>query len=572
MKTPLRVLLVEDSETDAELLRKELLRGGFEPEIKRVETAADFTAALDRESWDAVISDAGLPRFNGLEALAIARQRGPDVPFLLLSGSIDEAYAVAAMDAGAHDVVHKDRILRLVPALRRELKDAEERRERRRAEERLQRNALHDALTGLPNRALFMDRLGLALLRAQRHEEFRFAVLFVDLDRFKVVIDSMGHAVGDQLLVEIARRLETCIRPGDTVARLGGDEFTVLLEDVRDLGDPARIAERTRKAVASPFRLEGREAVLTASVGIAFGDSRTTTAEDLLRNANTAMHRAKDGGKDRHEIFDDAMHARAVERLQVETDLRRALERGELRMHYQPIVSLVTGRLTGFEALMRWTHPVRGPVGPNVFIPVAEESGLILPLGRLALREACAAAMTWRKRLPAAAPLSMAVNLSGRQFAQPDLADEIGALLRESGLDPSRLHLEITESAVMADPEAAAAVLRRLRDLGVRFSIDDFGTGYSSLALLHRIPVDLLKIDRSFVSRMSGGSGNLEVVRAIVALAHALRLEIVAEGVETAEQLALLRALGCESAQGFLFAKALPPEEAEALIARGPAW
>jgi diguanylate cyclase (GGDEF)-like protein len=382
-------------------------------------------------------------------------------------------------------------------------------------------------------------------------------VLFLDLDRFKVINDSLGHAIGDQLLVGIARRLETCLRPGDTVARLGGDEFTILLEDVTDAHEVTVIAQRIQKELALPFNLGGYEVFTTASIGIAPSTIGYEHPDDILRDADTAMYRAKSLGKSRYEIFDKEMHTHAVNLLNLETDLRRALERREFAVYYQPIVSLETGVLQGFEALLRWRHPSHGFIAPAEFIPVAEETGLILPVGRWALEEACRQMREWQAQFPHAAEMYVSVNLSGRQFANPELCEQIREALETTGLKPEGLKLEITESVVMENIEKTIEMLRQLRALGVESSIDDFGTGYSSLSYLHHFPSTTLKIDRSFISRMGGADENAEIVRTILLLARNLGMCVVAEGVETESQLTQLQTLACDYGQGYLFSKAV---------------
>jgi diguanylate cyclase (GGDEF)-like protein/PAS domain S-box-containing protein len=441
--------------------------------------------------------------------------------------------------------------------------------DRKQAERRLLHDAFHDALTGLPNRALFIDRLKLALARHKRLGAAQFCVLFLDLDRFKVINDSLGHAIGDHLLVGIARRLETCLRPGDTVARLGGDEFTVLLEDVSDTREVIAVAERIETELSLPFNLGGHEVFTTASIGIAPSATGYERAEDILRDADTAMYRAKSLGKSRHEIFDKEMHTRAVNLLHLETDLRRALERREFSVYYQPIVSLETGVVQGFEALLRWRHPVHGFISPAEFIPVAEETGLILPVGRWALEEACRQMREWQGQFPRAAEMYVSVNLSGRQFANPELLGQIEEALRASGLRPQSLKLEITESVVMGDIEKTIEMLRRLRALGVESSIDDFGTGYSSLSYLHHFPSTTLKVDRSFVGRMGDGEENAEIVRTILLLARNLGMRVVAEGVETEAQLARLQSLSCDYGQGFLFSQAVNAAAVGRILSEG---
>jgi diguanylate cyclase (GGDEF)-like protein/PAS domain S-box-containing protein len=442
--------------------------------------------------------------------------------------------------------------------------------DRKRAEEQLLHDALHDGLTGLPNRALFLDRLKLAVARARRRESYQFSVLFLDLDRFKTINDSLGHSVGDQLLVGIARRLETCMRDGDTVARLGGDEFTILLDDLGDAGDVGLVVERIQRELAASFNLGGHEVFTSASIGIAPSTTGYDRPDDVLRDADTAMYRAKLLGKSRHVTFDREMHARAVNLLRLETDLRRAVERREFLIHYQPIVTLDTGELYGFEALVRWRHPKHGVISPLDFIPVAEETGLIVPIGRWVLAEACRQTRLWQEQFPAHPPLSISVNLSAKQFTQPDLIEQVERVLRETGLDPGSLKLEITESAVMENSGTAVEMLKRLRAVGVELSIDDFGTGYSSLSYLHRFPVSTLKIDRSFVSRMTDNDENAEFVRTIITLARTLGMQVVAEGVETQAQLARLKALGCERGQGFYFSRPMGREAAEEFLSDIP--
>lgn len=438
--------------------------------------------------------------------------------------------------------------------------------DRKRAEERLLHDAFHDALTNLPNRALFMDHLKLAIARSQRNEDHRFAVLYIDLDRFKIINDSLGHMIGDQLLVGTAQRLEAALRPGDTIARLGGDEFTVLLEDIKDDSDVIYIAERIQKELTLPFKLNEREVFTTVSIGIALSSKDYSRAEEMLRDADTAMYRAKSQGRASYEIFDKAMHAHAVKLLQLETDLRRAVERQEFCVYYQPIVALETNRLCGFEALVRWNHPECGFISPGDFIPVAEETGLIVPIGEWVLRESCRQMQRWQAILPADPPLFMSVNLSGKQFAQPDLINRVASILKETGMDARYLKLEITESVVMENIETATEMLRQLRSLGARISIDDFGTGYSSLSYLHRFPINTLKIDRSFVTKMADNNENTEIVRTIVVLAQNLGMDVVAEGVETKEQLELLRSLGCENGQGYYFSRPVDSENAAKFI------
>jgi diguanylate cyclase (GGDEF)-like protein/PAS domain S-box-containing protein len=438
-------------------------------------------------------------------------------------------------------------------------------------EERLARQGFYDVLTDLPNRALFSNRIEHLFRRAGRNAErgYLFAVLYFDVDRFKGVNDSFGHDAGDDLLVQIARRLERTLRPSDTLARLGGDDFAILLEDLRSPGDVTRVADRIHQHLIAPFTVAGTEVFCSASIGISLSTTGYAQAHEMLRDANIAMYRAKANGRACHEIFDAAMHRRAVSQLRIETDLRRAIEREELRVHYQPIIDLTTARLTGFEALVRWQHPTQGLIPPGEFIPVAEETGLIKPIGRWVLHESLRQMKTWRDRHPQAAGLRVSVNLSGHQLAEPDLVEQIRSTLAATGVDARALALEVTESALVRDMAAGAAVLEQLRRLNIQLNIDDFGTGYSSLSYLQNLPVDVLKIDRSFVRTMQQEGGRSEIVNAIIALAHSLNMRVVAEGVETREQLAALRALRCNGAQGFLFARPLVAEDAEKLLVSG---
>jgi diguanylate cyclase (GGDEF)-like protein/PAS domain S-box-containing protein len=438
--------------------------------------------------------------------------------------------------------------------------------DRRHAEERLLHEAFHDSLTQLPNRAWFKSQLRAALESIKQGNKDPFAVLFLDLDRFKVINDSIGHMVGDQLLVQIAEELRESVRPGDKLARLGGDEFTVLLENVKDQNEAIEVAERIQNRISKPFNLNGFESYTTASIGIAISSEEYEKAEDILRDADTAMYQAKSLGKARHVVFDKFMHARALNLLQMETDLRRAIERQEFFIEYQPIMSLHTHSLIGFEALVRWQHPERGLISPEQFISVAEEAGLIVPIGDWVLREACFQMSKWREEFPSNPALFMSVNLSPRQFLYAGLFEQIIRTLEITGLDAHSLKLEITESALMENIESVSRLLKRLRLLGVELSIDDFGTGYSSLSYLSRLPINTLKVDRSFVKQMSGNSENKEIVRTVVLLGRSLGMQVIAEGVEDEKQLEQLRELGCDNAQGYLFSMPLAAEAAGQLI------
>ena len=437
---------------------------------------------------------------------------------------------------------------------------------RKRAEEQLLHNALHDALTGLPNRALFLEHLRHAIERNGLRGQKTFAVIFLDFDQFKVINDSLGHMEGDNLLRLIARRLTDSLRPGDIVARLGGDEFTILLDDLGNANDVIPIVERIQSDLNAPFKLGGSEIFTGASIGIAFSDSNYTKPEDMLRDADIAMYRAKAGGKARYQMFNQTMHEQANYRLQLETELRQALKREEFCVYYQPIINLRTDKIKGFESLVRWQHPTRGIVSPLEFISIAEETGLIVPLGLWVLRESCRQLRRWQTENPANSNLTMSVNLSCKQFTQADLVERVSEIMRETQIEPKFLRLEITESHLMEDSESAIAIMRRLHALGIKLSIDDFGTGYSSLSYLHRLPINYLKIDRSFVSQMQINSENREIVRTIILLAKNLNLEVIAEGIETIEQADYLKSLDCGFGQGYLYSKPVAARQAAALI------
>jgi diguanylate cyclase (GGDEF)-like protein/PAS domain S-box-containing protein len=504
------------------------------------------------------------PRWSELRELALAHGLAAcwSTPILTSSGErVLGAFAVYAKHPGEPST----ELLQLISLLTHVAAIAVERRE---VEDKLSHQSLHDPLTDLPNRALFLDRLSLALGRARRTGGAT-AVLFLDLDRFKNVNDSLGHEVGDELLVAIARRLEAVVRPGDTVARFGGDEFTVVCEDLPVDNARARsmeVADRLFHALGAPFSVDGTEMYLGASIGIALAQTGDARPEELLRDADAAMYHAKEQGRGRYEVFDDAMRARALARHATENALHRAVERGEFRLYFQPIVSIDDGRCVGAEALVRWQHPERGLVTPSEFVSLAEETGLIVGLGAWVLEQAAEQAARWQA--DGISDFQVSVNLSARQLAQHDLTEHLWAVLRETGLRPEHLCLEITESVLMDDADATLAAIERVHALGVKLAIDDFGTGYSSLGYLKRFPVDAVKIDRSFVDGLGVDPGDTAIVSAVIGLAHALGLRVVAEGVETRAQLDELAALGCDRAQGFLFAQPRPAEEMHKLIGR----
>ncbi len=529
-------------------------------ETGRPITVDDYDAFLERRP------DLPMGRFGAIVAVPLTDDGRVVGVIGLASGSLERVFGgreVAALERFAQLASIALANARLFDAAQRDLD------ERRTAEERLARQALYDAGTGLPNRLLLMDRVRHALASGRIGEAGPIAVLIVDLDRFKVINESLGRSTGDILLGAVAERLQGSVRPADTVARFGGDEFGILLDPVAGAEEALVVAGRVEELLAAPFQLGGRDVFVTATVGIAVGQPGLSDADDLMRDAEIALHWAKGRATMAHALFDSSMSADAVERLDIENDLRQAIERDELRVHYQPIVDLATDSVVGLEALVRWQHPVRGLIAPMSFIPLAEETGLILPIGNWVLETACRQARAWQLAFPSATPLTMSVNLSARQFAQPDLVAQVAAVLESTGLPPSTLTLEITESVVMDESEAGIIALRALRELGCRLALDDFGTGYSSLSYLKSLPLDTIKVDRSFVAGLAADEADLPIVQAVIALAHGLSIDVTAEGIETAEQLACLRDLQCDRGQGFFFARPVPAADVDGLLAPG---
>ena len=556
---PVRVLLVE-RDARAAMLIGELLRAAWREGLVLVHAEHLDDASQELLDHGASCVLLGLWGLE-LEPLEHVRVAAPDVPIVVLSDDPTQEEGLRAISAGAQDYLLRSE---LGPgALRRAVSFAIE---RKRSEGELAHRALHDPLTGLPNRALFIDRLGVALDRARRTEA-AVAVLFLDVDNFKQVNDSLGHAAGDRLLIVLADRLKEMLRPMDTVARFGGDEFTFLFEELAGEREAVLIAERIGQTVRRPITLDEREVEVTVSIGIALVGEPSVLPDSVIRDADAAMYRAKELGRARFELYDEASRRRAMERLELEGALRHALERSELRVHYQPRVSLngETG-LVGFEALVRWQHPQRGLIAPGEFIEIAEETGMIVAIGEYVLEQALSDVARWRQSRPG---MTISVNLSRRQLEDAGLASRLASTIRASGADPGVLCLEITESTVQHDPELAGRMLGALKTIGVSLAIDDFGTGYSSLARLRQLPVDTLKLDRSFVRALGSEPEAAAVLGAVVELGHALGLSVVAEGVETDLQLAQLRELGCDGAQGFLFSGPVPEEEVHALLGYG---
>jgi len=576
----LRILIADDDLSTRRVLQETLQNDGYD-----VAAVGNGRLALEALSGRGgprlALLDWLMPEINGIEICREIRRHSeyPYIYIIMLSSRNSKEDIIGGLEAGADDYLTKPF-------------DNEELKARLRAgirilnlEDKLTHDALHDPLTQLPNRAYFLERLALCVTWGMQHPDYKFAVLSVDMDRFSVVNDSLGNAAGDWLLVQIAERLMGSIRRDDAIvrsaeqggmagqpegegvlARLGGDKFTILLDDIQDASEGIRVAERIEQNIEAPFFVDGQPVFTTASVGIAFSGSGYSAAEDMLGDANTAMSRAKAFGKARYEMCDPSMHAAAAGRLRLETDLRRAIVEHEFRIHYQPIVSLEDSRIVGFEALVRWQRPGFGLVMPSGFVSTAEDTGLILPIGSWVMLEACRQMCAWNQLFPRAQAFSVAVNISAKQFAQPYLVGQIAQILNESGLGPVNLNLELTESVTMRDEERTTRILAELKSLGVRLCIDDFGTGYSSLSYLRRFSLDILKIDRSFVSAMLENTESQEIVRTILSLGNNLGMGIVAEGVESHEQAELLRSLGCEYAQGYFFSKPLDPDEVARIL------
>ena len=448
--------------------------------------------------------------------------------------------------------------------IQQELEQRQQQLEQR--QQQLLRMALSDSLTSLPNRTFLMKQLDRATARTQTDPEYNYAVLFLDCDRFKVINDSLGHTIGDKLLIAVADRLKCCLPEATTIARLGGDEFIVFLDKIENTESATTTAQKINQVMKLPFRIEKREIFINVSIGIVLGNQDYRQPENLLRDADTAMYRAKEEGKGRYIVFEKNMHARAEKIMELETDLRRACKRQEFELHYQPIINLETNKLNGFEALIRWNHPEKGRISPGDFIPIAEETGSIVQIGIWALRQACYQLKEWQAKQVSQEPITISVNLSVKQFSQPDLIEQIDQILEETQLEGKNLKLEITESAIVDNNELATDILDRLKSRGLQLLIDDFGTGYSCLSYLHRFPVDTLKIDRSFISRITEAGENIEIVEAIIRLAHDLNISVVAEGIETANQLEQITTLGCEFGQGYFFSQPLANHAAEEII------
>ncbi|MCH8006831.1 MAG: EAL domain-containing protein [Planctomycetes bacterium] len=574
---PPHILLLCDDAGEARRIREMLEEEPSEvPRLTHAKTLPAAMEVLEREKVELLLLDLAFTVGEGLDPLSMVKKSAPMIPIVALCTQENEPLARRAVQAGVQDCLAKANLdgRSLLRAARFAI---ERSRLQNQAEENLRRLAYEDQLTHLPNRVSFTDRLRRAIREARRNPEFKFAVLFLDFDRFKIINDSMGHEVGDQLLVRIAERLRGSLRATDIVshgqdghlaARLGGDEFVVLLDGIRDVRDALLVAERIQKELSAPHFIAGHEIISTASIGIVASDKRYVRPEQLIRDADIAMYQAKAAGRARHVVFDEKMHQDVLNRLRLEEGLRHANEKRQFTLHYQPIIELQSGCLVGFEALIRWRHPDLGLVSPGEFIPLAEEIGLIVPIGRWVLREACSQLKSWHDRFPSTPPLTVNVNLSGRELADANLIATIRQALDETGADPRSLRLEIPEKTMMDDMKRQVTVLHEIRKLGVRLCLDDFGSGHSSISCLHRFPIDMLKIDQMFIDNMGAGIDYAAVIHAIITLAHNLNMSVVATGVESGDvQVAQLQALQCDYAQGFFFSETLAADAADAFIA-----
>lgn len=565
----IHVLLIEDNEADAMLLTEILCENRHTRFV--VTHAKRLTDGLEKMQiclFDVMLLDLSLPDSQGLPTVIKALEWAPNIPIVVMTGMEDDEVAMQAVHHGAQDYFVKGyfdehmMVRSLYYAI-----------ERKQLVAQLREASLHDMLTGLPNRPLLLDRLGRAIERTHRFPDYLFALLFVDLDSFKIINDSLGHLIGDHLLIEIAQRLKACIRSMDTVARLGGDEFCILLDGIKEEDEVIRIADRIHATLSMPCQINDHELYSSASIGITISTTGYTMAEDVLRDADTAMYRAKKKGKSQYVIFDRTMHEKMTQLMQLEIDMRRALAKNEFKVYYQPILSLDDGHLLGVEALVRWLHPQNGLMEPAEFLAFTEESGLIVRLDQWVLQEACKQVRLWQKRFSAYAELRLFVNFSTQQFSVPDLKSQIVYILKQTGLKAAHLNLELKEEMLCKDRhfDQTLKILADIKDTGIHLYLDDFGTGYSSLNCLHSAPIDTLKIDlnidQHFFDQYPPHANAKTIIRAIVELGHNLEMQVIAEGIETVEQFQQLKALHCEYAQGYLFAKALSAFELESILA-----
>ncbi|MEH2349369.1 MAG: EAL domain-containing protein [Nostoc sp.] len=599
------ILIVDDMADNLRVLSSILTREGY-----NVRKALNWQMALTATQTvlpDLILLDIMMPEVDGYEICQTfkASELTADIPVIFISALDDVFDKVKAFKVGGVDYITKPfefqevlvrvqnqlalrsarlEILKLNVELEHRVKERtgelekalqklqQEINSRQKLQSQLLDIALHDSLTGLPNRVLFIRRLENALNRAKQESSYQFALLFLDCDRFKVINDSLGHLVGDELLIAIAHRLQACLIPVDTIARLGGDEFGILLENITDINIAIQVAEQILQQLSLAFNLSRYEVFMNASIGISWGNKDYDRPEYLLRDADTAMYRAKAQGRGKYHVFNPAMHREAIQLLELENDLRWAVERQEFLVYYQPIVSLDTGRISGFEALVRWQHPTRGLVSPIEFIPVAEETGLINAINSWVLQSACHQLSIWQHHPVTPEPLTMSVNLSARLFSQPNLVEQIDRMIYENNVNPAYLELEITESVIMENTNAIKIILQQLKQRKIKLIMDDFGTGYSSLSYLHSFPFNALKIDKSFVKRMQDNQENMGLVPAMIGIANSMGMNAIAEGVETQKQLAQLRSLNCNFAQGYLFSQPIEQQSVLKLLAAAPQW
>lgn len=599
------ILIVDDMADNLRVLSSILTREGYS-----VRKALNWQMALTATQTvlpDLILLDIMMPEVDGYEICQTlkAGELTADIPVIFISALDDVFDKVKAFKVGGVDYITKpfefqevlvrvqnqlalrsarleilklnveleDRVKQRTGELEKTLQNLQQEiNSRQKLQSQLLDMALHDSLTGLPNRVLFIRRLKNALNRAKEQSSYQFALLFLDCDRFKVINDSLGHLVGDELLIAIAYRLQACLIPTHTLARLGGDEFGILLENITDINMAIQVAEQILQQLSLAFKLSRYEVFMNASIGISLGNKDYDRPEYLLRDADTAMYRAKAQGRAKYHVFNPAMHQEAIHLLELENDLRRAVERQEFLVYYQPIISLVTGRISGFEALVRWQHPIRGLVSPIEFIPVAEETGLINAINTWVLQSACHQLSIWQHYPVTPEPLTMSVNLSARLFLQPNLIEQIDRIIYENKINPAYLELEITESVIMENTNAIEIILQQLKQRQIKLIMDDFGTGYSSLSYLHSFPFNALKIDKSFVKRMQENKENMGLVPAMIGIANSMGMSAIAEGVETQEQLAQLRSLNCNFAQGYLFSKPIEQQLVIKLLAVSPQW
>ena len=604
--SPNKILIVDDVSDNLRLLSTTLTQHGYQ--VRCAKSGAIALMGADNDLPDLILLDINMPEMNGYQVCQKfkANQKTAEIPIIFLSAQDDIDDKVKAFEVGGVDFITKP--FRLQEVLVRvknqlnlqaakaeihhlnqeleikvkhrtlELETANQQLaiinnqlqekilEKENIEKKLLYDALHDELTGLPNRSLFMKRVETALEKSKCYRDYKFAVLFIDLDRFKIVNDSLGHLMGDHLLIACAQRLRKCLREQDLVARIGGDEFTILLENIKELNYALSIADKIVAEFKHPFKLETNTITTTVSIGIVLGSTEYQQSLELLRDADTAMYRAKEQGKARHEIFNEQMHMHAIQRLELENDLRQALKLNQFALFYQPIIRLIDGQLEGFEALIRWQHPTKGLISPNDFIPIAEETGLIIPLGKWILNKACHQLSIWQNKFSHSPLINISINITVNQLKCPNFLATIDRILSQNKIPGSSIKLEITESMLMQDSEKVMNLLSQIQARQIKLCIDDFGTGFSSLSYLPRFPIDILKIDRSFVSFMDCDENNFEVVRTIISLAHTLGIKVVSEGIETITQLEQLQSLGSEFGQGYLFSRPLNAESAELMI------